>query len=206
MTAGIIGFASPLLTSVFYGSDTAKDSLANAADYLPWFYKAVNESLVAPYFSIALERTSFANEETNISLTNTSVTVPNIEFTADVDGETVTAPAYYTVSADSFTINNVSVPNSAAITIILDSGTTLVYVPDDVAEAFAAAISPAAIYDSDLGAYIASCDARVPETSVQIGGETFTFTAADLLYPLEGNECYATLLPSGSAPGTVFVL
>jgi hypothetical protein len=48
VTDGLLGLASPLLTSVYYGEDGTNDTNANAALYQPWFYRAVEENLVAP--------------------------------------------------------------------------------------------------------------------------------------------------------------
>lgn len=48
VTDGLIGFASPYLTSVFYGSEAGNDSLSNQAEYSPWFYEAVKQNLTAP--------------------------------------------------------------------------------------------------------------------------------------------------------------
>lgn len=48
VTDGLIGFANPLLTSIFSGSDPTVDSHKNAREYLPWFYQANADGLVAP--------------------------------------------------------------------------------------------------------------------------------------------------------------
>jgi hypothetical protein len=48
VTDGLIGFANPLLTSIFSGSDPTVDNSTNAREYLPWFYQANADGLVSP--------------------------------------------------------------------------------------------------------------------------------------------------------------
>lgn len=48
VTDGLIGFANPLLTSVFSGSDPTVDNNTIVDEYLPWFYQANADGLVAP--------------------------------------------------------------------------------------------------------------------------------------------------------------
>lgn len=77
--------------------------------------------------------------------------------------------------------------------IILDTGTTLNYVPTDVADAFAAAFDPPAKFSEDEGLYVTTCNATIPLFTVDIGGTTFTVDQADNIIPLgttdsKGNE------------------
>ena len=45
---GLIGFAGPGLTSFYATANAMNDSAANNEPYLPWFYKAAADGLVAP--------------------------------------------------------------------------------------------------------------------------------------------------------------
>jgi hypothetical protein len=48
---GLIGFAGPGLTSVYATLNPINDSAANFEPYLPWFYQAAADDLVAPCMS-----------------------------------------------------------------------------------------------------------------------------------------------------------
>ncbi|KAF6804968.1 aspartic-type [Colletotrichum sojae] len=69
--------------------------------------------------------------------------------------------------------------NSTTPTIV-DSGTTLMYVPSDISTAYAGAI-PDVIYNPFGGAYYAPCNATLPDFGIVIGGRTFYADKADLL-------------------------
>ncbi|GKT59534.1 aspartic-type [Colletotrichum tofieldiae] len=120
--------------------------------------------------------------------------------------------SFYTILPDGFVIKNVTMApttnetlasskwntavskpagfhNSSTPTIV-DSGTTLMYVPSalvndgwlicsDISDAFAAAI-PGSFYNSLSGAYYAPCNAKVPEFGVVINGHTFYADKSDL--------------------------
>ncbi len=146
MTNGLLGLASPLLTSVYPGTDPAEDNFggnqivynvspafdrrmqANLGYFplngmrssincnpvsQPFFYTAVAENLIAPTFSIALNRPTLAQENSasklepfgyfalggvpsEVSLTGRTVTVPDLAQSVQVGGETLSGPSYYT--------------------------------------------------------------------------------------------------------------
>ncbi|KAJ3995078.1 aspartic peptidase domain-containing protein [Lentinula boryana] len=167
-------------------------------------------------FSVALNRGSFAAEnssdlDTNlgfiafggiapVEVTDAAVTVPIQGYNAATftpeNGTDVTY-FYYAVDVERMSFTGNDVVFGTTNNIILDSGTTLDYVPTDVAEAFAAAFDPPAIKDDDFGVYTVVCSATVPEFTVTIGGVTFTVDPADNLFPLgiqddEGNDLCAS--------------
>lgn len=47
-TSGILGLATPLLTSVFEGSDPSKDGSSALESYDPFFYNAVKQQKIKP--------------------------------------------------------------------------------------------------------------------------------------------------------------
>ncbi|KAJ3851420.1 aspartic peptidase domain-containing protein [Lentinula lateritia] len=233
--SGLIGFASPNLTFVFNGTNPDNDD--TQIPYNPFFYSAVQQGLVShPFLSVALDRGSFAAENSSnldqnlgfISfggiapvdvIPTTAITVPIQGYDAATftpkNGSTGVTYFYYSVDVElmSFTGNHEIFGTTN--NIILDSGTTLDYVPTDVADAFAAAFDPPAIKDNDFGVYTVVCTATVPEFTVTIGGVTFTVDPADNLFPLgiqddDGNELCASGTfdggPSTGAEGNVFIL
>ena len=57
VTSGLMGFAFPTLTSAFTGTNPAADNRnSTAAPYTNWIFNAIDQGLIDPLFSIALER------------------------------------------------------------------------------------------------------------------------------------------------------
>ncbi|KAG9571630.1 hypothetical protein KCU71_g151, partial [Aureobasidium melanogenum] len=65
--------------------------------------------------------------------------------------------------------------------VIVDSGTSLIYAPTDVAAALAAAFSPPAVLSSSYGLYIVACNATVPLFGVTISKKVFYINPLDLI-------------------------
>ncbi|ORX38737.1 aspartic peptidase domain-containing protein [Kockovaella imperatae] len=222
---GLIGFAGPGLTSVFATANPMNDSAANYEPYLPWFYQAAEDGLVAPYFSLALNRPTFADQETSdvvydlgylvlgglpkcIELTGKYVTVPNHDFNETVNGQNVTLPLWWTTTVDEWTFAGSDAINTTTELIILDSGTFNVYAPNAVAEAYANAFSPPGVYNASEGGYVVPCNATVPPLSVTIGGVEFPFDQRDLIFPLtaNGEYCLSTVTNGGNTTSDVYIL
>lgn len=95
---------------------------------------------------------------------------------------------------------------------ILDTGTTLNYVPTDVIELYANKFVPPAVFDDDVGAYVVNCRARVPPFTVTIGGKTFTIDGRDQILPIgtddSGKEvCILGTMDGGpNVDGNIFIL
>ncbi|KAF8322526.1 acid protease [Clavulina sp. PMI_390] len=223
---GLLGLAFPNLTSVYVGTDPTKDSAANNEPYYPFFWNAVKDKLVSkPYFSVALNRGSFAAQES-------STYDPNLGYLAfggvapvATTAPTVVAPMqgllsqhygfqywYYIVDIDKYVFPGSAHLTTASNVTILDTGTTLNYIPTDSAAAYNAAFKPPAKYSDDWGGYVVECDAKVPAFDVVIGGKSFSIDAKDQLLPLgvyeHGKElCYSGTQDGGPAEdGNIFIL
>jgi hypothetical protein len=91
-------------------------------------------------------------------------------------------------------------------------GTTLNYVPTDIAKAYNAKFSPPATYVEDEDTYYVDCKAKVPAFSVKIGGQSFAVDGRDNVLPVgtdeDGNEvCISGTQNGGSADdGNIFIL
>lgn len=172
---------------------------------------------------MALDRTTLANEflnttipslgsftfggmPSNVPVTSSTVTVPNLNFTAPVDNVNVTETAYYTVAASSFDFNGSTEYDTSAPVIIIDSGTTLMYVPNIVAEAYAALV-PSSQYDVHMQLFTVNCTDTFPAFGVTIRGVEFTLESEDLVYPNAlPNSCLLALVPGGASPADVYIL
>ncbi|KAH7109266.1 aspartic peptidase domain-containing protein [Dendryphion nanum] len=72
-------------------------------------------------------------------------------------------------------------PQDAPLTAILDSGTTLVYLPPEISAYIASSFDPPGFYNSVAGMHIVECNAKVPVVGVIIAGRTFWMDERDLL-------------------------
>ncbi|KAF7971953.1 hypothetical protein HWV62_19417 [Athelia sp. TMB] len=223
VSSGLIGLAYPGATSVYNGTNPNKDGPANYAPYNPLFNTALAEGVIKkPYFSVALNRgASPANENSTydpnmgylafggiapLNTTGNAVTVP-VRRTNFSPAGNKTDYYFYTVDIDSYIF-----PGSNATGLgltgsgkqaILDTGTTVNWVPTELAKAYNAQFEPPATYDEDQGYYFVQCNATVPEFDVVIGGKTFTIDARDqiLRWLWNTNESGEELCISGTQDG-----
>ncbi|KAF7315938.1 Acid protease [Mycena indigotica] len=203
VNTGLIGLAFPDLTSVYNTTDPTKASSANQIPYDPLFVSAVKQKRVkAPFFSVALNRGTFDQQENDpfdpnlgflsfgglapVPVTSTSVTVP-VEGYSVTTGIPSSAPGspffFYTVAVQGFTFPGSNHVHTANNNTILDTGTTLNFIPTDVMAAFAKAFQPPATLDEDFGLYLVDCNAKVPEFLVTIGGVRFSVDGRDQILP-----------------------
>jgi hypothetical protein len=142
-----------------------------------------------------------------VPVTNASVTVPTRMYHTPIN---TTERAYYLVDVAHYRFPGAN--GTDAGQAILDSGTTLNYLPSAVAAKYNAAFDPPAVYSAEYGVYTVACNATVPSFSVVVGGTTFTIDAQDQILPFvqdaEGNEICASGTQDGGSPGlgAIFIL
>lgn len=90
-----------------------------------------------------------------------------------IDGFSITPPTGSTVAPQTYT--------ASAQNIIVDSGTTLIYLPDRIADYVASLFQPAASYNANSGLYIVNCAAVAPRVGVTVAGTTYYISADDLM-------------------------
>lgn len=93
----------------------------------------------------------------------------------------------------------------------MDSGTTLNYYPNNVADAINAAFSPPAMYNAYEGAYVVDCNAKPPVHGVTIGGSTFYINPMDMILPGGTDDsgkkiCISGINAGGEVGQGIFVL
>ncbi|KAF7795741.1 hypothetical protein EIP86_006908 [Pleurotus ostreatoroseus] len=196
VNTGLIGLAYPGLTSVYNGTNPDLDSASNNLPYNPFFFTAVQEKAVKePFFSVALDRGSFVKETNStfdphlgfiafggiapVPVTRTSVTVP-------VQGFTTTSGTsgffFYAVDVDSWVFPGSNRKHTAG-SVILDTGTTLNFVPTQIAQEFNSKFDPPATFDADEDTYFVDCNATAPAFSATIGGVEFAVDPKDQILP-----------------------
>ncbi|KAJ7087075.1 acid protease [Mycena epipterygia] len=232
INTGLIGLAFPDLTSVYNTTDPTKASAANQLPYSPLFLSAVQQKKVKnPFFSVALDRGSFNQQENDpfdpnlgflafggiapVPVVNTAVTVPIQGYSATT-GIPSNAPGseffFYTIDIEAYTFPGSKGVVTANKNTILDTGTTLNFVPTAVAAAYNAAFKPPAVLDEDFDLFVVACNATVPEFGVTIGGKTFTIDARDQILPAgtddNGNIICITGTQDGGpdTPDDIFIM
>jgi len=92
--------------------------------------------------------------------------------------------SFYAIQPDGFllkTRNSTDPVVPTNYTAIVDSGTTLAFLPGHVAAAYAAQFSPKAEYDALTGQYWVPCNSTVPPFGIAVGGKQFFLSQEDLL-------------------------
>ncbi len=90
-----------------------------------------------------------------------------------IEGYSITAPAGSIVIPRNF--------SASAQSIIVDSGTTLIYLPDRIVEYVASLFQPRANFNPQTGLYIVNCQAVAPRVGVTIAGVTYYISTDDLM-------------------------
>ncbi|KAJ7132351.1 acid protease [Mycena epipterygia] len=229
VNSGLLGLAYSGLTSVFNTTDPTKASRANHIPYDPFFFTAVKQGLVTnPFFSIALDRGSPSENSTvdpnlgyvafggmpPVALDKTAVTVPVQGYSATTGEPSGTNAVffYYTVDVEAYIFKGSDKLNTSNSNTILDTGTTLNYLPTKIAKAYNAGFVPKATYDADQDTYFVGCNATAPAFSVNIGGKKFPIDGRDQILEAgtddDGNLVCISGTQNGGAdtPDNVFIL
>lgn len=119
--------------------------------------------------------------------------------------------SYYTILVDTVTWGSGSSQGhetNGAQRYAVDSGTSLIYVPTNVAKAYNNLWDQPTTHDIKQGIWSVPCDAIPPPFSVTINGKVFEINPVDLIQPNE-NDCVSAIVDVGNAPpltlGDVFL-
>lgn len=222
-SSGLVGLAYSLLTNAYPGTDPHADVPGSETPYNPIFTTLYTDNLTAPIFSLALVRDAADSQAAISSSGYLGIGgIPNIPHDPvfvstpiDIVGTlSIGRPVYefYQITVDGWAISNDSStqfnllptrnvhkqPVLANDTeVIVDSGTSLVYVPDDVAAATAGLYDPPATYSEASGLYTIDCDATPPAVvGVAINKKIFYINSAGLIVALSETMCATGLQPS----------
>ncbi|KAL5606890.1 hypothetical protein BROUX41_003267 [Berkeleyomyces rouxiae] len=184
-TNGILGMAYPALTSAYGGYDSQGES-SYRQTYQPIFSSMVNQGLVAPVFAVALEKGSQGGligwgglpdvSWTPMTVTSTDILIASVSNFPDASSEYT----FYTIVTDGIMYGEVQ--DSRKYLYIIDTGTTLLYLPPQLAEDIAKSFNPTAIYLYQYGAYFAPCDASPPRMAIIINDVKLWLNPTDLIY------------------------
>ncbi|EME88060.1 uncharacterized protein MYCFIDRAFT_26346, partial [Pseudocercospora fijiensis CIRAD86] len=203
VTSGLVGFAYRSLTSAYGGTTPGSDVKNQAMLYNPLFVNMYEQQDVPSIFSMAIDRDESVGGILalggipDIKHSPYFVTTPILP--AGVNAAKEVVYQFYTIDIDGFAFSsNRSTQFNTPLVgngtdVIVDSGTSLCYVPNDVASGTAAAFDPPATYDSSFGAYFVDCNATVPIFGVGIGKKIFYVNPADLVIDLVGDGSFCVM-------------
>jgi hypothetical protein len=204
-SSGLVGLAYPSITRAYPGNDTKTDRKTANIAYSPIFTSMTRLNLTAPLFSLALGRDGKPGVLAfgglpggSVVRYNPSFARANIEFLsmAAPDGTIRQQTEYqmYTITTDSFSFSakkskwplggapRVRIETAPTRTqVIIDSGTTLLFLPAGITKSINALWSPAAHYNEDSQTYFVHCNASAPRFGVTIDGHTFWVDPRDLI-------------------------
>jgi hypothetical protein len=149
-------------------------------------------------FSIALNRRSQSAQNSStydanlgyiafggiapVPTTLPAVTIPVQNYTSS-SGSGAKVYAFYTINIDAYIFNGSTQLNASGSNLttraILDTGTTLNYLPTEMAKLYNTLFVPPAVYDLEEGLYYVTCNTTAPEFHVQIGGKMFEIDGRD---------------------------
>jgi hypothetical protein len=112
---------------------------------------------------------------------------------------------FYSVAVDSYLFNGSTPLAAGEKQGILDTGTTLNYLPPAIAKAYNAKFVPPATYDGVYQLYVVDCNATAPPFAVVIGGKKFTIDGRDNILPIDTTFCISGTQNSPVAPNNSMV-
>ncbi|KXH60519.1 eukaryotic aspartyl protease [Colletotrichum salicis] len=184
VASGLLGLAYDLLTSeyddatgksIYYDSifTTMSRKALSSLIFLLWPWTGKFSSTPIRMIALSSRQPEAKTEYSFYTILPDGYVIKNVTM-APTTNQTLAASKWNTAVSKPAGFFNSTTP------MIVDSGTTLMYVPTDISDAFAAGI-PNSFYDFFSGAYYAPCDATVPDFGVVINGHTFYANKADLI-------------------------
>jgi hypothetical protein len=193
-SSGILGLGFPSITRAYNSTNFKKG--ANVP-YDTLFVNMVRKKLVTPYFSIAFNRQGeppgafglggLPAAPTRYSSTFARTALQEFAFdkrpTPQYDNATVDYKIY-AVTADGFTVGTPTSPmENIKAQVVIDSGSTRSYLPDQVIQEFYKAWSIPPKKDFLTSSYMVSCNSKPPKFGVKFNGTPIYFDPKDLIAP-----------------------
>ncbi|KAI7146712.1 acid protease [Hortaea werneckii] len=215
-SSGLIGFAYRTLTSAFAGNDPKQDIPGRTLMYNPLFVNMYLNEGVPPVFSIAMDRDWDAGGVMalggipDIPHSPVFVSTPIIPVGVNLSSGAAVYE-FYTIVIDGFAVSanqgtifnsyNNDNPRKTSLLrnqteAIVDSGTSLLYIADEVAEAIATSFDPPAIWDYDHDVWAVQCDAVPPVFGVGISSKIFYVDGLDMKVQVSEPDCISGIQPN----------
>ncbi|KAK3629890.1 hypothetical protein LTR56_017785 [Elasticomyces elasticus] len=198
VTSGLIGFGYPSITNAY--------TLGGArVPYNNWLFNAIDQKLIGPVFSLAIERGTDGGQLAlgglpTVPFDHTFASTPILK--ADPSSASHEASNYsdyseYSIVPDGFDLNGQwrAYPNLSSL--VVDSGATAMHLPSSEAVRINDAFHPPAKYDGKHEVYHVRCNAKPPSLAMKIGGALFPIKAEDMIIPRSTTLHSESLLPKG---------
>ncbi|KAL8946423.1 MAG: hypothetical protein Q9222_007184 [Ikaeria aurantiellina] len=194
-SSGLIGLSFPGITSAFNGTDPELNTPSEEINYTPLFTSMYQQGLVEPFFSLAIFRddnfggylalgglppVKHSSKFAEVAMEMTSVARPG--------NGPKTEFQFYTITIDGVEYGNSS-DASTKLQADVDSGTSLTFLPSQIASAINQQFDPPAAYSRNTGEYEVDCSAKAPLVGITIGGCTFSINPADMILPSINGGC-----------------
>ena len=223
-SSGVLGLGFPANTKAYSGISPGANSQKSRVDYNPFFTSAYTEGNVPPLFSLALSR----DPNGGMLAIGGLPPVPYVPIFASTPFQMLTASSpgstgrpdytFYTITVNGFEYQSAQSnwnlaswltyfgnPNDLSTAqVIIDSGTTVNYLPQTIADQVNELFIPPAEYDPGLGYYVVDCDAKAPEFGIKIGPEIFYVNPLDNILKLSPTKCITGI--SATGPGGISIL
>jgi hypothetical protein len=216
-SSGLIGMAFP---SVTRAHDTSNPTAKKIVKYNPIFFTMYKAGLIKPTFSLTLNRAeegpgvlALGGLPKSIKFENRWARAP-MEYLSIMPTLGGIAKEYtlYAVKAGGFTVNGEKVASSP--NVVIDSGTTLSYLPSTVVNALAEGFDPPARSGGggifgfgsgvQAGMMTIPCDAKPPKFAIVINGTSLNIDARELIHVIARNAltnasvlCTLSVAPAG---------
>ncbi len=172
------------LTSQYPGNNPAKDEPSNDEPFKNFLTHAISQGKIDPLFTVVLER---GGGSSSLTLGGVPSSVSGLSYATTPIEKVEISPlliekteySYYTIYPDGLKLDGESA--STTFAAIVDTGTTLLYLPSEYADAVNAAYDPPSVFNKAEGVYENLCNAKAPTFGVTIGGETFMISASELV-------------------------
>lgn len=222
VSSGLVGLAGSLLTNAYPGTDPTKDTSSNYINYDPLFTTMYKHNLTLPIFSIAMQRASanslqsnggvlaiggIPNIQHNLNFVSAYMKISGIDsqtgqneyqfYTIDIDGWAYSSNK--SVLFDTFNTGKARYTplEKSSTSVIVDSGTSLIYAPASVAQAVAALYSPPATFSSEYGVYTVACNAKPPVFGVVVQKKLLYVNPIDMVIQAGGGLCVSGVQGDG---------
>ncbi|WPG98724.1 Hypothetical protein R9X50_00151800 [Acrodontium crateriforme] len=196
-TSASSGFVSDTSTDGLVGLAFSSINTVEPQQQLT-FFDNVKSSLASPLFAAVLKHGKAGTYD--FGYLDSSKYTGSIAYTA-VDN----SQGFWGFTAGATTVGGKSTGSVGAA--IMDTGTTLLYLPSKVVSAYYAQVKGSS-NSNTYGGYIFPCSATLPDWNVSIGGTTFTVTGSYFNYsPVSSGSstCYGAMQPNSQTGGsTVF--
>ena len=159
------------------------------------FFENVMDDLDQPVFTADLEENNSGTYEFG--------SIDTSKYTGDIHYTPIDpSNGYWQFDSGTFNVGGKQQRCQTCSPAIADTGTSLIIVDDDVAEAYYSQVQGSS-YSPSNGVYLYPCSSTLPDFGVAIGnGYTATLKGSDTTYMQDGSQCLGGIAPNGASSGS----